>query len=110
MSLESKIEDLIAAVNILTKVIQNQTGQTGQTAPVDPEKTATPAEQPAAPAEPEKTGDDLKRLCMSKVRENREFKDTLKAFLKRQYGVTKTSEVPADKVEEAYGLIEKGEV
>lgn len=109
MSLESKIEELTAAVNILTKAIQNQTGQP---APAEPEKTAAPAEpeKTAAPAEPEKTADDLKRLCMSKVRENREFKDTLKAFLKRQYGVTKTSEVPADKVEEAYGLIEKGEV
>lgn len=105
MSLEIKIEELTAAVNILTKAIQNQTGQTApeQTAPAEPENAT-------APTEPEKTADDLKRLCMSKVRENREFKDTLKAFLKRQYGVTKTSEVPADKVEEAYGLIEKGEV
>ena len=121
MSLESKIEMLTAAIDRL-----NANMTLLLTTPADQvlkvEQTATNTEQPPAPAttaesnqvEPKPvaaesfTQDDLRRLCMAKVKEDRAFKDTLKDFLSRAYGVTKTSDVPDDKVQEAYTRIESG--
>ena len=123
MSLESKIEMLTAAIDrlnanmtLLLTTPADQVLKVEQTA-------ATPAantEQPPAPATTAEsnqvehvaassfTQDDLRRLCMTKVKEDRAFKDTLKDFLSRAYGVTKTSDVPDDKVQEAYTRIESG--
>lgn len=111
MSLETKIEELTKAVNLLTRAIlerdieslapseQSVESPTEKEAEPEPEKKA---EQPA------RSQDDLKKLCMAKVKEDRAFKDTLKAFLSKEYGVTKTSEVPDDKVTEAYERIADG--
>lgn len=109
MSLETKIEELTKAVNMLTKVIAEQDIVHMQAEQViAPAEEAKPETVEPATEQPTLTQDDLKKLCMAKVKENREFKETLKAFLKDAYGVSKTSEVPDDKVTEVYTRIEAG--
>jgi len=114
MSLESQIAELTKAVNTLTKTIleadiDRLQATAKPTEPVEAAPTKTAPNEPVS-TEPSHTADDLKRLCMAKVKENRKFKETLKEFLKETYGVSKTSEVPDDKVDEAYTRIERGEL
>ncbi len=120
MSLEIEIQKLTAEIQKLNKnLILMLTTPADQLLKIEPEQTPTPVAAPtefvaaapvaaADPAPASFTQDDLRRLCMAKVKEDRTFKDTLKDFLSRVYGVTKTSDVPDDKVQEAYLRIESG--
>lgn len=56
----------------------------------------------------EYTHDDLKKLCLSKSREDLANKPKLKALLK-EYGAAKANDVPSDKLAELIGRINKGE-
>lgn len=112
MSLENQIERLTAAIEKLNGNIERTlaTPAAPQAAP----QTAPQAEDAAAPVVTTSassiTQDDLRRLCMAKVKEDRAFKETLKEFLSKAYGVVKTSDVPDDKVAEVYSRIEKGDL
>lgn len=112
MSLETKIDELTKAVNMLTKVIAEQdiVHMQAEQASAPAEKAKPEAAEPVTEQPTARTQDDLKKLCMARVKENREFKDTLKSFLKDAYGVSKTSEVPDDKVTEVYTRIESGDL
>lgn len=116
MSLENQIERLTAAIEKLNGNIERALA-----APQAPETAAPQALETAAPQALEPvasstspassfTQDDLRRLCMAKVKEDRAFKDTLKEFLSKSYGVVKTSDVPDDKVAEVYSRIEAGDL
>jgi hypothetical protein len=115
MSLENQIERLTAAIEKLNGNIERALATPAaptaapQTAPAptasEPVVVAPPVVAPVASSF---TQDDLRRLCMAKVKEDRAFKDTLKEFLSKAYGVVKTSDVPDDKVAEVYSRIEAG--
>jgi hypothetical protein len=115
MSLENQIERLTAAIEKLNGNIERALATPTAPAPTASEP-ALPASEPvvvasepvAAPVASSFTQDDLRRLCMAKVKEDRAFKDTLKEFLSKAYGVVKTSDVPDDKVAEVYSRIEAG--
>jgi hypothetical protein len=112
MSLENQIERLTAAIEKLNGNIERALATPAQQtapAPTAPEPALTASEPVAAPVVASSfTQDDLRRLCMAKVKEDRAFKDTLKEFLSKAYGVVKTSDVPDDKVAEVYSRIEAG--
>ena len=116
MSLENQIERLTAAIEKLNGNIERAratpTAPAPTTAPTTSEAVAAPvvASEPVvvAPVASSFTQDDLRRLCMAKVKEDRAFKDTLKEFLSKAYGVVKTSDVHDDKVAEVYSRIEAG--
>lgn len=59
-------------------------------------------------SEKEYTHDELKKLCLSKSREDLANKPKLKALLK-EYGAAKANDVPNDKLAELIELINKGE-
>ena len=115
MSLESKIEMLTAAIDrlnanmllVLNTPVEQPAQRTEQPTPSTTEQ-ATAVETSPVATTGSFTQDDLRRLCMAKVKEDRAFKETLKDFLSRKYGVTKTSDVPDDRVQEAFTLIESG--
>ena len=108
MSLENQIERLTAAIEKLNGNIERALAT-----PAAPQAAAQ-AEDAAAhvvtASASSITQDDLRRLCMAKVKEDRAFKETLKEFLSKAYGVVKTSDVPDDKVAEVYSRIEKGDL
>ena len=123
MSLENQIERLTAAIEKLNGNIERAlaTPAAPQAAPqaeaAAPQAEAAAAHVVTASAAPvvttsasSITQDDLRRLCMAKVKEDRAFKETLKEFLSKAYGVVKTSDVPDDKVAEVYSRIEKGDL
>lgn len=108
MSLENQIERLTAAIEKLNGNIERALA-TPAAPPTAPESVVTSAPVVVASvASSSFTQDDLRRLCMAKVKEDRAFKDTLKEFLSKAYGVVKTSDVPDDKVGEVYSRIEAG--
>jgi hypothetical protein len=118
MSLENQIERLTAAIEKLNGNIERALATPAQqTAPEPVVVASAPVAAPVVASEPVAsepvvvasfTQDDLRRLCMAKVKEDRAFKDTLKEFLSKAYGVVKTSDVPDDKVAEVYSRIEAG--
>lgn len=59
-------------------------------------------------SEKEYTHDELKKLCLSKSREDLANKPKLKALLK-EYGAAKANDVPDDKLAELIERINKGE-
>ncbi|HEY7867489.1 MAG TPA: hypothetical protein VIC51_15985 [Psychromonas sp.] len=59
-------------------------------------------------SEKEYTHDELKKLCLSKSREDLANKPKLKALLK-EYGAAKANDVPNDKLAELIERINKGE-
>lgn len=69
-----------------------------------------PEVEKAEPEQSEKeyTHDELKKLCLSKSREDLANKPKLKALLKK-YGAAKANDVPNDKLAELIERIEKGE-
>ena len=120
MSLENQIERLTAAIEKLNGNIERALATPAAPAQPTASEPALPASEPVAapvvasepvvvaPVASSFTQDDLRRLCMAKVKEDRAFKDTLKEFLSKAYGVVKTSDVPDDKVAEVYSRIEAG--
>lgn len=54
---------------------------------------------------PEANHDDLKMACLEKVRKDAKNKATIKAILS-EYGVAKSTEVPADKIREVLDRVE----
>jgi hypothetical protein len=113
MSLENQIEMLTAAIEKLNRNIEIVLSTPVPAAPAavtsEPVVVASAPAVASAPVVASSfTQDDLRRLCMAKVKEDRSFKDTLKEFLSKAYGVVKTSDVPDDKVAEVYSRIEAG--
>ena len=109
MSLENQIERLTAAIEKLNGNIERALATPQAAPPAAPQAEAAAAHVVTASAS-SITQDDLRRLCMAKVKEDRAFKETLKEFLSKAYGVVKTSDVPDDKVAEVYSRIEKGDL
>ncbi|MCI4411700.1 MAG: hypothetical protein JHC38_08515 [Thiotrichales bacterium] len=80
MSLESKIENLTAAVQALTELIQKNVTYNATLIESSPAaKTETPKEAPATT--PAVTVEKLHELCMEKSRANPDNRDKIKAIL-----------------------------
>lgn len=125
MSLETEIQTLNAKIETLTSTVEklaaaivehdirNLGGDPKEAAQPKKQKADTPKKEEVE-TEPEQkaevTHDDLKQLCLDKVREDKSFKETLKAYLDTEFGVKKTGDVPDDKVAEAYDKIKSGEL
>lgn len=127
MSLEDKITELngrldamaTAFDNFSKAVLERDIAALGGMPEQKKDEETKPAPKKAAPkkkAEPgqetdkEVTHEDLKQLCLAKVREKKSFKEDLKAYLDTEFGVKKTGDVPDEKVAEAYAKIESGEL
>lgn len=74
---------------------------------VKSEQVEPEAKQPEQ-SEKEYTHDELKKLCLSKSREDLANKPKLKALLK-EYGAAKANDVPDDKLGELITRIKSGE-
>lgn len=79
-----------------------------ETLNVDNAKQELAPEVEPEQSEKEYTHDELKKLCLSKSREDLANKPKLKALLK-EYGAAKANDVPNDKLAELIERIEKGE-
>jgi hypothetical protein len=115
MSLESKIENLTAAVQALTELIQKNVTYNAtliESSPAETTPTATATATPAAktetpkeaPTTPAVTVEKLHELCMEKSRANPDNRDKIKAILATYNAKTlktlSTDDIPAvfDKV------------
>lgn len=103
MSLESKIENLTAAVQALTELIQKNVTynatliESSPAATTPAAKTETPKEAPATT--PAVTVEKLHELCMEKSRANPDNRDKIKAILATYNAKTlktlSTDDIPA---------------
>lgn len=107
MSIETKIDELIAALNANTAAILGNAGATGTTAeattekkgPGRPKKETAEAAAPA-PAKPKRTQEEMV-AALEEVKEKINL-DAAKKIISEVGGVSKRAEIPADKYEAVY--------
>lgn len=99
--LPEPIDELIEEHSKAEEIVEEQKVDEAEVEVVHPNQTEMKFEEPVDVL----THENLKDVCLAKVREDMKFKPTIKALL-AEYGAMKAADVPVEKIGEVINKIE----